>query len=52
MALVARTRRIDADIDLLDVAGAGGVVFEKGTDGLAGRGEALRIEIPASTSSS
>lgn len=46
MALVARTRRIDADIDLLDVAGAGGVVFEKGTDGLAGRGEALRIEIP------
>ena len=46
MALVARTRRIDADVDLLDVAGAGGVVFEKGADGLAGRGEALRIEIP------
>lgn len=46
MALVARTRRIDADVDLLDVAGAGGVVFEKGADGLAARGEALRIEIP------
>jgi menaquinone-specific isochorismate synthase len=44
--LVARTRRIDADVDLLDVAGADGIVFEKGADGLAGRGEALRIEIP------
>ncbi len=46
MALVARTRRIDADVDLLAVAGTAGVVFEKGADGLAGRGEALRIEIP------
>ncbi len=46
MALVARTRRIDADVDLLAVAGTAGVVFEKGPDGLAGRGEALRIEIP------
>ncbi len=46
MALVARTRRIDADVDLLAVAGTGGVVFEKGADGLAGRGEALRVEIP------
>ena len=42
---VARTRRLDADVDLLDVAGADGVVFEKGPDGLAGRGEARRIEI-------
>ena len=41
-----RTVRLDADIDLLDVAGADGVVFEKGSDGLAGRGEALRIEVP------
>lgn len=46
MPVVARTRRIDADVDLLDVAGTDGVVFEKGADGLAGRGEALRIEIP------
>lgn len=46
MPAVARTRRIDADFDLLDVAGADGVVFEKGADGLAGRGEALRLEIP------
>jgi len=45
--LAARTRRIDADVDLLDVAGADGVVFERGADGLAGRGEALRIEIPS-----
>lgn len=46
MALEARTRRVDADVDLLAVAGSRGVVFEKGADGLAGRGEALRIEIP------
>lgn len=45
----ARTRRIDADVDLLDVAGTTGVVFEKGADGLAGRGEALRIEVPSLT---
>ncbi len=45
--LVARTRRIDADVDLLDVAGVDGIVFEKGADGLAGRGEALRIEVPS-----
>lgn len=43
----ARTRRIDADPDLLDVAGPSGTVFERGPDGLAGRGEALRIEIPS-----
>jgi isochorismate synthase len=43
----ARTVRLDADVDLLDVAGADGVVFEKGADGIAGRGEALRIEIPS-----
>ena len=45
--LTARSRRIDADVDLLDVAGADGVVFERGPDGLGGRGEALRIEVPA-----
>jgi isochorismate synthase len=47
MTLTASTTRLDADVDLLDVAGPGGVVFEKGPDGLAGRGEALRIEIPS-----
>lgn len=44
---VARTRRLDADVDLFDVAGEDGVVFEKGADGVAGRGEALRIEVPS-----
>ncbi len=44
---IARTRRLDADVDLLDVAGVDGSVFEKGADGLAGRGEALRIDVPA-----
>jgi menaquinone-specific isochorismate synthase len=47
VALAARTRRIDADVDLVAVAGPEGVVFERGADGLAGRGEALRIEIPS-----
>lgn len=45
---IARTRRLDADIDLFDVAGAHGHVFEKGADGLAGRGEALRIDVATS----
>lgn len=47
MALIARTRRLDTDLDLIDVAGSDGVIFERGPDGLAGRGEALRIEIPS-----
>lgn len=44
---VARTRRLDTDVDLFDVAGADGVVFEKGTDGLAGRGVAQRVDVPS-----
>lgn len=47
MGLVARTRRLDADVDLLEVAGTDGVVFERGADGLAGRGEAARWTIEA-----
>ena len=43
---VVRTRRLDADVDLFDVAGPDGDVFEKGADGVAGRGESLRIEVP------
>jgi isochorismate synthase len=43
MALIARTRRIDENIDLLTVSGAHGVLVERGRTGLAGRGEALRI---------
>lgn len=45
MTTRATTRHLDADIDLLDVGGEAGVVFERGTDGLAGHGEALRIEV-------
>jgi isochorismate synthase len=45
--LVARTRRLDADIDLLGFAGDDGFVFQKGRAGLAGRGVALAIDWPA-----
>ncbi|HEX4905175.1 MAG TPA: isochorismate synthase [Acidimicrobiales bacterium] len=47
MKLVARTRRLDHDVDLLDVAGPTGVLFEQHGLGMAGRGEALRIPRPA-----
>lgn len=43
--LVARTRRLDGDVDLLDAAGSGGVLFERGQVGLAGRGEVLRVPL-------
>ena len=44
MNLVARTRRLDADVDLLAFAGDDGFVCEKGRSGVAGRGRALAIE--------
>jgi menaquinone-specific isochorismate synthase len=44
--LVARTRRLDGDVDLLEVAGPDGVLVEQGGVGLAGRGEAVRLELP------
>ena len=43
--LLARTRRLDDEIDLLDVAGSDGVLFSRGGTGLAGRGEALRVDL-------
>jgi isochorismate synthase len=43
MALIARTRRLDRDVDLLAVAGSDGLVFERSRSGLAGRGVAARI---------
>jgi isochorismate synthase len=46
-ALVARTRRLDHDVDLLAFAGDDGFVFEKGRAGVAGRGEALAVDWPA-----
>lgn len=47
MTLVARTRRLDADVDLLAFAAGDGMVFEKGRVGLAGRGRALTVDWPA-----
>ena len=47
MTLVARTRRLDADVDLLAFAGDDGFLFEKARAGLAGRGAALAIPWPA-----
>jgi menaquinone-specific isochorismate synthase len=47
VTLVARTRRLDADVDLLAFAGDDGFVFDKGRAGLAGRGSALTIDWPA-----
>lgn len=44
--LVAVTRRLDDDVDLLDVAGPDGVVWARGSTGLAGRGVARRITVP------
>ena len=46
MKLVARTRRLDEDVDLLDVAGRAGFLFEQHGLGIAGRGAALRIGAP------
>ena len=41
----ARTRRLDGDIDLLAMAGADGVLWEKSRAGVAGRGVALRVAL-------
>ncbi len=41
--LVARTSRLDADVDLLDVAGGDGLLFSRNRVGFAGRGAALRV---------
>lgn len=46
MSSLARTRRLDGDVDLLAVAGHDGVLVEQAGVGLAGRGEALRIPLP------
>jgi isochorismate synthase len=46
VTLVARTRRLDADVDLLAFAGDDGYVFDKGRAGVAGRGCALVVDWP------
>jgi menaquinone-specific isochorismate synthase len=43
---VATTRRLDHDVDLLEVCGASGLLFEQQHTGLAARGEALRLDLP------
>jgi isochorismate synthase len=43
--MVARCSRLDADVDLLEVAGPEGFVFEEPHVGLAGRGVAMRVEL-------
>ena len=43
--LIARTRRLDGDVDLLAAFGGDGFVFERSRVGLAGRGEALRVHM-------
>lgn len=43
--LVARTRRLDTDADLLAVAGSDGVLFTRGGEGFAGHGVALRAPV-------
>jgi isochorismate synthase len=49
--LVARTERLDAEVDLVTLAGEDGVLFEREARGagFAGRGVAVRIEIPRTT---
>jgi menaquinone-specific isochorismate synthase len=44
--LVARTRPLDEDVDLLELAGATGSLWLRDRTGFAGRGEALRITVP------
>lgn len=45
-ALRAVTRRLDIDVDLVALAGDDGVLWTRGKGGFAGRGEALRIDVP------
>jgi menaquinone-specific isochorismate synthase len=43
--LVARTRRVDQDLDLLALAGPDGMILERSRVGLAGRGRATEVPI-------
>ena len=45
--LVARTRRVTGDVDLVERAGRDGVLFERSPGGFAGRGVALRTTVAA-----
>ena len=43
----AVTRRLDGDLDLLAMAGADGVLWERSRAGVAGRGVAFRVPLDA-----
>lgn len=43
--LVARTRRVDHELDLLALAGGDGVLLERARAGMAGRGVARRVPV-------
>jgi menaquinone-specific isochorismate synthase len=43
--LIARSRRVDHDLDLLALAGSDGVLLERSRVGLAGRGVARRVQL-------
>jgi isochorismate synthase len=43
--LIAHSRRVDSDLDLLAHAGRDGVLLERGRAGLAGRGVAARVRV-------
>jgi menaquinone-specific isochorismate synthase len=45
VALLARTRRVDHDLDLVALAGGDGVLLERSRTGLAGRGSVVRAEL-------
>ncbi|MGZ4759590.1 MAG: isochorismate synthase [Acidimicrobiales bacterium] len=45
--LVARTRRLDLEIDLIDLAGRSGLLWQRGRSGFAGRGTALAVPVAA-----
>lgn len=42
---VARTRRVDQELDLLSLAGADGLLLERSRVGMAGRGVAFRVPV-------
>jgi menaquinone-specific isochorismate synthase len=44
-SLVARSRRVDHDLDLLALAGGDGVLLERSRAGLSGRGVALQVTV-------
>lgn len=44
-SLIARTRRVDHDLDLLELAGRDGVLLERSRVGVAGRGVAARVAL-------